>query len=335
MPVSAAVPWVPRQRNHDGEVVSLLRELINDRREEKDRRREEEERRRKEEQSRIDKEEERKRLEEEEARQAEKEARITRIINSKMEELDRQHQARTEEENRKIWKEIERVVGEPSRSKHGKEPAMEEGENRMLSQQKIEGSPPSLPAQGKARITEPAWRGHLSSLVADLLLMEIDNVQRTQDTQFGIIRHPSSSKGRVDENTTPGGNRFSARLAGMFASVAGNAARRRSRSVSPARRAVVDEPLGFNRVIPGKKAAVASSGKDGRKKYFEDLKKELLTKTKYQLKSLCKADKIKYYNKKQASADLAEIRSRDAYGDDSDDEGLDNITSDTQEENPS
>ncbi|GBG83721.1 hypothetical protein CBR_g37522 [Chara braunii] len=225
---SQAAPWGPRPRSNNAEVVSLLRELVNERREERDRRREEEERHRKEEQARIMKEEKKKNLEEEEAQQAEKKARMARMINAKMEELEMQHQARTEEENKKMWKEIERVVGDPMRAHHA-----------------------------------------------------------------------------------------------------------RRRCVSPTRRGVEDEPLGFDRVILGKKVVVASAGKEGRAKYIEDFKKELLTKSKYQLESLCKADQIKYFKKKQASTDLAEIGARDAYGDESEEEGLDNIAADAQEENPS
>ncbi|GBG84001.1 hypothetical protein CBR_g37875 [Chara braunii] len=119
----------------------------------------------------------------------------------------------------------------------------------------------------------------------------------------------------------------------MFASVAGNHATRRT--ISPTRRDGPDETLGFGRVNPGKKAEVASSGKEGRVKYVEDLTKDLMNKSKYQLETLCKNDKIKYFNKKQASADLAEIRARDAYGDESEEDGLDNIVAETQEENPS
>ncbi|GBG67711.1 hypothetical protein CBR_g839 [Chara braunii] len=187
LPPSTA-PWAPRQRNNEGEVVSLRRELVNDKREEKDRRREEEDRRRREEQDRISKEQEKKRLEEEEARQAE-EARMARMINTKMEELDKQHQARTEEENKKIWKEIERVVGEPKR-RSGKEAATDNRDNRKRSQEEIEGSPPVVPAHGEARTVEQPKPSipQVSGLDAGLLLMEIDNVQRAQDHQFGLIR---------------------------------------------------------------------------------------------------------------------------------------------------
>ncbi|GBG66600.1 hypothetical protein CBR_g64873 [Chara braunii] len=402
------------------------------RREEKDRRREEDDRRLREEQNRIMKEEEKKRLEEEEAREAEKEARMARLINSKMEELDKQHQARTEEESKKIWKEIEKAISDPVHSKKSKEMVIDVADNRKRGQLEMEGSPPFQPANGKPRATGPTKNvgATFSGIDAGLLLMEIDNVKRSQDSQANVMRrvmdlveklsasitsipvsapgpatsdpplsshpppppsssappqrstnppppHPPppppppspppppppppsppppppsppppppsvdnrkkvsgseacSSRGKsVDK--TPGVNRFSARLADMFASVAGNQVRRR-RSLSPPRRSLGDEPLGFNRVIPGKKAAVASSGKDGCVRYVEDLKKKLLNKTKYQLESLCKADNIKYFNKKQASTDLAEIRARGAYGDQSEDNGLDNIDADIQEENPS
>ncbi|GBG62631.1 hypothetical protein CBR_g31267 [Chara braunii] len=235
-PSTSVAPWGPRQGSNDGEVVSLLRELVNDRREQKDRRREAENRLMREEQDRMAKEEEKKRLLEEESRQAEKEARMARMINAKMEELDRQHQARTEEENKRMWKEIEKVVGDPIKTMKGKENAADVPDSRKMQQANLEGSPPVLPAQERARHEDPlkAVFPNLSPLDAGLLLMELDNVKRSQDTQ-----------------------------------------------------------------------------------------------------SLYKADNVKYFNKRQASLDLAEIRARDAYGEDSDEEGLDNIATEVQEDNPS
>ncbi|GBG93196.1 hypothetical protein CBR_g60277 [Chara braunii] len=235
---------------------------------------------------------------------------MARMINAKMEELDKQHQARTKEENKKIWKEIERVVGDPMCAHHGKDAVLEAGDNRKRSQEEMEGSPPILPTQGRPRVAVPMTQGttHLSPLDAGLLLMELDNVQRSQDSQFGFIRRMMELVEKLSSQTpmclsNPGG--------------------------------VEEEPLGFDRVILGKKVVVASAGNEGRAKYIEDLKKELLTKSKYQLESLWKADQIKYFNKKQASTDLVEIRARDAYGDESEEEGLDNIAADAQEENPS
>ncbi|GBG62564.1 hypothetical protein CBR_g31201 [Chara braunii] len=250
---------------------------------------------------------------------------MSRIINSKIEELDKQHQARTEEESRKIWKEIEKVVDGSNNRREGKEPVEEPSENRKRTQDKIEGSPPMVPANGKVKIRDSNKAGgatachnaQFNTLDVGLLAMEMDNVKRTQDFQNGLLR----------------GNRFSSRLADLFAFVAGK--HTRARSASPSHRDMVNEPLGFDRVIPGKKAAVASAGKEGRAKYVEDLKKELISKTKYQWESLCKADKIKYYNKKQVFADLAEIRARVAYDEESEEEGLDDIVDDAQEENPS
>ncbi|GBG42775.1 hypothetical protein CBR_g76372 [Chara braunii] len=326
---SQAAPWVPRPRSNDGEVVSLLRELVNDRREEKDRRREAEDRLLGEEQSRLAKEEERRKQEEEEARQVEKEACMARIINAKMEELDTQHQTCTEEENRKIWKEIEKAIGEPRRGRNGKEPAVEDGDTRKRPQGDMGGSPPILLAQGRPRCDDPPLViPNLSPLDAGLLLMEIDNVKRTQDKQVNLVKRCMEVLEKIE-------TKFSTNHPSQQPSVAANAARRGSASVSPARREVTEEPLGFDRINPGKKAAVASSGKEGRIKYIEDLRKELMSKSKYQLESLCKADKIKYYNKLQASTDLAEMRARDAYGELPEEEGLDNIANDIHEDNPS
>ncbi|GBG85057.1 hypothetical protein CBR_g39520 [Chara braunii] len=211
------VPWAPRQRSSDGEVVSLLRELVNDRREEKDRRREVEDRQIREEQARLAKEEEGKRLEEEEMRQAEKEARMATMINAKMEELDEQHQARTKEENKKIWKEIEKVVGDPKCTHKGKEQARDESESRKRQQAEMEGSPPVVPAHGRARCENPLMTAfpNLSPLDAGLLLMELDNVKRSQDTQVSLvkkcmevlhkieIKFPSVNAGLAAEHNAP------------------------------------------------------------------------------------------------------------------------------------
>ncbi|GBG86392.1 hypothetical protein CBR_g41388 [Chara braunii] len=150
---------------------------------------------------------------------------------------------------------------------------------------------------------------------------------------FQQPRGTANANGQRGWNNRPrdsGGGGFSARLVGMFASVTGNGTRRRSNDIS------INEPasqeLGFDRVNKGKKVAVAGPGKEGRKKYVEDLSEVLFAKTKHELEELCKKDKIKYVNKKITSAALARLRAIDAYGEDSkEEESEDEI----QEENPS
>ncbi|GBG58657.1 hypothetical protein CBR_g58 [Chara braunii] len=143
---------------------------------------------------------------------------------------------------------------------------------------------------------------------------------------------PSTSRARPANEGTPAGGRFSSRLAGMFASVAGHNTRRRSNGIS-----ISDEPvhqdLGFDRINKGKKAAVAGLGKEGRKKYIEDLTEVLFNKSKHKLEELCKQDKIKYVNKKITSAALAQLQAIDAYGEDEEEE--ESSEEDAQEENPS
>ncbi|GBG74105.1 hypothetical protein CBR_g17816 [Chara braunii] len=138
------------------------------------------------------------------------------------------------------------------------------------------------------------------------------------------------SRGRSGQDGTPTGGGFSGKLAGMFASVAGNSTRRRTSGIS------INEPtsqeLGFDCINRGKKAAVAGPGKEGRKKYVEDLIEVLFNKTKHELEELCKKHKIKYVNKKITSVALARLRGIDAYGEESE-EG--ESEEDSQEENPS
>ncbi|GBG72203.1 hypothetical protein CBR_g11135 [Chara braunii] len=141
---------------------------------------------------------------------------------------------------------------------------------------------------------------------------------------------PATEPGRSGVDGTPSGGGFSARLAGMFASVAGNGTRRRTSGIS------INEPnsqgLGFDRINCGKKAADAGPGKEGKKKYVEDLTEVLFNKTKHELDELCKKDKIKYVNKKITSAALARLRGIEASGEGSEE---DESEEDSQEENPS
>ncbi|GBG85852.1 hypothetical protein CBR_g40663 [Chara braunii] len=154
---------------------------------------------------------------------------------------------------------------------------------------------------------------------------------------------PGPSSLRRNSVTTPTGNGLSARLAGMFASVAGHGPRRRSSGISiseggrcssvPACNEDESQDLGFDRINRGKKATVAGPGKEGRKKYIEDLIEELMAKTKHELEELCKKDRIKYVNKKITTAALARLRTIEAYGN----EDVDEVESkeESQEENPS
>ncbi|GBG70770.1 hypothetical protein CBR_g8068 [Chara braunii] len=78
----------PREGNGEGEGLMILREILNERREDRERRREEDDRHAREEQARLAREEEERRLQQEENREAEREARLTRIVREQMEELE-------------------------------------------------------------------------------------------------------------------------------------------------------------------------------------------------------------------------------------------------------
>ncbi|GBG77867.1 hypothetical protein CBR_g25799 [Chara braunii] len=126
--------------------------------------------------------------------------------------------------------------------------------------------------------------------------------------------------------------RTSARLVDVFASVDGNAARRVSGSFSAIG---ASTGLGFDRVQDGTKAVMAGPGPEGRKKYVEEMTKVLVNKYKNDLVKMCEDEKIKYHYKKQAAADLAEIKARAAYDEEVEEEHVNEPAEVTQEENPS
>ncbi|GBG72357.1 hypothetical protein CBR_g11935 [Chara braunii] len=226
----------------------ILREIWNDRREERERRREEEDRRNRDEQARLAREEDERRAEVEEKKEVEREARMARLVREQMEEMEAKKKGASGESSKKEWEKVEKVEKPPKDGEGGKN-----GES-------------------------------------------LDNP----------------------------------RLAGMFASVAGNGPRRRSSGISINEGASQD--LGFDRINQGKKTVVAGPGKEGCKKYIKDLIEELMAKTNHELEEFCKKDRIKYVNKKITTAALAKLRAIDAYGEDDDDEVFEEKS---QGENPS
>ncbi|GBG78113.1 hypothetical protein CBR_g26050 [Chara braunii] len=77
-----------------------------------------------------------------------------------------------------------------------------------------------------------------------------------------------------------------------------------------------EEPLGFDRLILGKKTVVAEPGEDGRKKYIEDTKRFLRTKNVPFLTKMAKDEKVKAKsNRKEDLVEaLAKARVVIAYG---------------------
>ncbi|GBG88951.1 hypothetical protein CBR_g48561 [Chara braunii] len=176
------------------------------------------------------------------------------------------------------------------------------------------------PAKGKGIATEemPKKKGGC------LKIGEGDNKKRNQDVLRGgspVLPDTGRQKTEVD-------NGFNALDAGLFLM-----------NLNRVTRAVEAQQAAFSQIVrEGKKVVVASTSAGGRKQYLEDMKKELMKEYKADLEVLCRKDNIKYINKKQAVNELAELRTRDAYGDTEEDEDGDLINdtgSESQEENPS
>ncbi|GBG87764.1 hypothetical protein CBR_g45919 [Chara braunii] len=219
-----------------------------------------------------------------------------------------------------------------------------EGEVKKRGQEVLQGSSPLQPDAGRQKTLSDATIGPLD---AGLLLVNFNMLKRDKDSfqrnQESILQRMVSAIEKLAHsrqedglaggtNDTPSSSRPTRRLAEVFASVAGH-----SRRVSGSLSAVRSSSLGFDRVRDGKKAVVASTGKEGRKQYLADMKNELME-YKADLEVLCRKDNIKYINKKQAVHELAILRTCDAYGDteeDDDEELLNGTGFDQQEENPS
>ncbi|GBG79789.1 hypothetical protein CBR_g30051 [Chara braunii] len=272
-------------------------------------RRQENERRIREEQEKAARDAEAKRAEEAAQKEAEKEARLAKLLDDRMREMD----SKREEDNKKIWERLGK--GKDTEVSEGEKFATS-GENKKRGQEEIAGAAAGQSSTPRKKADE------VGALDAGLLLMNIDNVQRTQ-AQLDVRAH----------------GRSSGRLADVFASVAGTA-RRMSGSLSAVRLGT-PSGLGFDRVREGTKAVVANPGPGGRRQYRSDMERELMAKYKNELVDLCKKDKIKYHNKKQAVDDLTAIRVKDAYGDleeeeeEEEEENVEETTEGAQEENPS
>ncbi|GBG91726.1 hypothetical protein CBR_g53541 [Chara braunii] len=261
-----------------------------------------------------------------------------------MEEMEAKKQRDSADASKKKWDKVDqRQQGEVSKGGDG-------GDCKKRDQGSMAGGLDGTqqPRNGRPRMENPA-----NPLDTGLIRMDIDTVRKAQEAQASMVHDPPTpasptvpsapsrrmpatepgpSRSRTDRNDTPTGAGFSARLAGMFASVAGNGTRRRPNGISINEGGSANQVMGFDRINRGKKAAVAGPGKEGRKKYIDDLINVLFAKTKHELEELCKKEMIKYVNKKITSAALARLRAIDAYGEESDEEESEE---EIQEENPS
>ncbi|GBG79835.1 hypothetical protein CBR_g30100 [Chara braunii] len=234
-------------------------------------------------------------VEDEAKKEAEKEARLAKMMDERLGVMDKKR----EEENKKIWERIEKGKE--------KEPGKPEGEkvtaaidNKKRGQDEMAGAASSQPSTPRQRVKE------VGALDAGLLLMNIDSVQRAQTQQNKLIESQQAQQNAMFEP-----------MLGMIEKIEAS------------------HRLGFDRVKEGTKAVVADPGPGGRRRYQEEMGKELMSKYKQELVDLCKRDGIKYHNKKQAVADLTAIRVRDAYGDVEEDEQVEETAEESQEENPS
>ncbi|GBG76019.1 hypothetical protein CBR_g21259 [Chara braunii] len=324
--------WNNQFRGNQGEIASLHRELVNSDREKREKRREFEEKKLKEEQLAKFKEEEEKRRDDEAKKEAVKEVRSAKLFaeqfatmsKKKGEEVDPKRDPAKGKE-----KEDERSVDARPKVKDGGI-RISNDDMKKRGQEVLQGGSPVQPDAGR-QTTQP--EPTISPLNVGLLVMSFNRLKRDQDS---FQRNQKSMLHRMVSSFW--GERFD--RAKEASSVGRSSFRGRDFTSVHVIRLHGSTGLGFDRVREGKKAVVASTGVAAQKRYLEDMTKELIKEYKADLEILCQKDNIKYVNKKQAASELAELRTRDAYGEadseEKDDEDLINaVTSEEQEENPS
>ncbi|GBG74224.1 hypothetical protein CBR_g17936 [Chara braunii] len=202
---NAIVPYQPRQivqnpgppawnswnrgsRSYEGEMVALIREIAYDNWEMRELRRQENERRVREEQERVVKEAEEKRKEEESKKEAEKEARLDKMLDERMKEMEK----RREEENKKNWEKIEKGKGTDVAATQ-EDKAATNGDNKKRGQEEMAGAAPSQPPTPRQRVQK------VNALDVGLLLMNLDNVQRSQAQQKKLMEQQQSQQNAMFE----------------------------------------------------------------------------------------------------------------------------------------
>ncbi|GBG59289.1 hypothetical protein CBR_g32302 [Chara braunii] len=179
----------PRDMGSDSEAMMILREIWNDRREERERRREEKDRRNKEEQTRIAREEEEKRLDAEEKKEAEREARMAKLVTDQMEEIEANKKGASGDVSKAGWDKIERDVKSP---KEGETVKSSECEDRKRDQVAMGGESVAFQQQaiGRQRVGN-----EVTSLDTGLLHMDLDSVRKVQESHALLFQEMMSCLG--------------------------------------------------------------------------------------------------------------------------------------------
>ncbi|GBG83606.1 hypothetical protein CBR_g37410 [Chara braunii] len=169
----------PRDGGGEGEGWMILREIWNERREERERRREEEDRRVREEQARLTREEEQRRLEQEEKREADREARLARILREQMEEMEAKKREASTDTSKKNWDRINPPSKEGDKNKSG-----ESTDNKKRDQGTMAGGSvnPQQQGSGRSRVENAA-----APLDTGLIRMDIDSVRKAQEVQAAVF----------------------------------------------------------------------------------------------------------------------------------------------------
>ncbi|GBG91263.1 hypothetical protein CBR_g52148 [Chara braunii] len=130
----------PREIGSDGEAMMILREMWNNRREEREKRREDEDRRVREEQARLAREEKERRAEAEEKKEADREARMTRLVHEQFEEMEAKKGGASGEISKKVWEKVEKTETSLKVDVNGKN--SEGPDNRKRDQVTMSGNTP-------------------------------------------------------------------------------------------------------------------------------------------------------------------------------------------------
>ncbi|GBG43501.1 hypothetical protein CBR_g77111, partial [Chara braunii] len=318
------------------EAIFTMREfcltMMQEKKEERERRKEEEERRRREEEQRQLREE-RERLElEKQQRADEREARFALIIKSEMASKDQSYQVIMEQlakQNKML-----REVVDGLKAGTAKNPIMIEDMRRdilLLREAELERGRRKRSKEGSGT-KEPTGRQKQAEvserelkLSEELLGMEerhreqmkvmreeIESLKAAQLTTAPTPSTPSTSRART---CTPMSGLRTVEPAELFAKTAPNPVRKTT-GQKRCGRSVSDEPLGFDKLVPGKKVVVAEPGDEWRQKFLEDTRRFLRSKNVPVLAKMCKDEKLtaKSNRKEDLVEALAEARVRMAYG---------------------
>ncbi|GBG67213.1 hypothetical protein CBR_g84876 [Chara braunii] len=169
----------PRDIGGEGEGLMILREIWNERREERERRRDEEDRRVREEQARLAREEEERRLEQEAKREADREARLACIVREQMEEIEAKKQGGSADISKRNWDKIDPPAKDGENSKGG-----ENGESKKRDQgtMAVNSENPHQLGTGRPRVDVVP-----TPLDAGLIRMDIDSVRKAQEAQAAMF----------------------------------------------------------------------------------------------------------------------------------------------------